>query len=304
MAELQLRLVQQAELGEGLQWHGPSGRWWWTDIEGRSLQAWTPGDSGLLVCRLPERCGSFAFTRSGRLLLGLAKRLALAELADARACGRLDLQPRTLVELEPERPDTRCNDGRCDRSGAFVFGTLHEAAARQPVGSFYQYSARHGLRRLALGGVAIANAICFSRDGRRMFHADTLQRSIRVCDYDSDSARVGTPHDFVKPAGGAGWPDGAVVDAEDGLWNAEWGGASVARYAPDGRLLARHTLAAPHASCPALGGPAGNELLVSSARQDLDAAALAAHPQSGSLFGLRLPGALALPEPLFDDAGL
>jgi L-arabinonolactonase len=66
-------------------------------------------------------------------------------------------------------------------------------------------------------------------------------------------------------------------------------------------LLQRFGGAAPHSSCPALGGPNRDELMLTTARADLNREALAAAPHSGSLFGLRLPRPLAVPETLFDD---
>ena len=61
------------------------------------------------------------------------------------------------------------------------------------------------------------------------------------------------------------------------------------------------TAPAAHTTCPALGGDGMDELLLTSARSGLGRDALAAQPLSGSLFGLRLPQALAVPEPLFED---
>jgi L-arabinonolactonase len=295
-------LTQSAVLGEGLQWHGPSGRWWWTDIEGRSLNAWTPGAGATLVLRLPERVGSFVHCRSGALLLGMAKRVARVRVADLQACGEFEVEPETLASVEANVATTRVNDGRCDRSGNYVFGTLDEARPRQPIGSFYQYSSAHGLRRLALDGVAIANSICFSLDGRRMYYCDTLSRRILVCDYDADSAQVSEPRLFVKKEVEDCWPDGSTIDAKGCLWNAEWGHASVARYAGDGRLLARCAVPVQNVSCPALGGPDGDQLLVTTARQELSTAELMAMPLSGSLFGMAVEPGLHLPEPLFNDA--
>ena len=40
---LDLVLPQTATLGEGLLWR--DGRWWWTDIEGATLNAWRPGEA-------------------------------------------------------------------------------------------------------------------------------------------------------------------------------------------------------------------------------------------------------------------
>jgi L-arabinonolactonase len=296
-------LTQSCQLGEGLQWHGPSGRWWWTDIEGQCLHAWTPGEGATLTLRLPERVGCFVHSRSGALLLAMAKRLARLTLPDLRATGRFDVQPEEIVPLETHLPTTRANDGRCDRSGNLVFGTLDEAEPRQRIGSFYQYSHAHGLRRLALDGVAIANSICFSPDGRRMYYCDTTLPRIMVCDYDAETAGVSEPRLFVKKEFDEDcWPDGSIVDAKGCVWNAEWGHASVARYAPDGRLLGRHAVPVTNPTCPALGGPGGDQLLVTTARVGLSTAELMAKPLSGSLFGVAVEPGLYLAEALFNDA--
>lgn len=295
-------LVQAATLGEGLQWHAPSRRWWWTDIEGSSIHAWTPGATQTLDLRLPERVGSFVHCRSGALVLGMAKRIARLSLPDLQASGEHHAEPVTLAPVEPGMKTTRVNDGRCDRAGHYVFGTLDESRPRQRIGSFYQFSLRHGLRRLALEGVAVANSICFSPDGRRMYYCDSLQRRIMVCDYDAASASVSAPRPFAVKEEAECYPDGSIVDSEGCLWNAEWAHGSVARYSAEGQLLSRHAVPVPNASCPALGGPDGTVLALTTAREELSEAQLAAMPLSGSLFGMTVPAGLYLPEPLFDDA--
>lgn len=299
--DFDLALPQTATLGEGLQWHAPSGRWWWTDIEASTVYAWTPGTPDTLRLRLPERVGSFVHCRSGALLLGMARRLAKLTVPDLQACGDAVMAPDTLEPIETQLPTTRVNDGRCDRDGNYVFGTLDEGRPRQAIGSFYQYSRTHGLRRLALDGVAIANSICFSPDGRLMYYCDTLSRSIMVCDYVAHSAEVSSPRVFINKDAPDCWPDGATIDAHGNLWNAEWGHASVARYAPDGILLSRHNVPAPHVTCPALGGPDGDLLFVTTAREEMSDAQLAERPLAGSLFGLVVDKGLYLPEVLFND---
>lgn len=295
---LDLVLPQGALLGEGLLWQ--AGRWWWTDIEAATLYAWRPGESRPLFCRLPDRLGSFAHCRSGRVLLGLAKRLALASFSGDLALDRLQ----TLAPVDAAEARTRVNDGRTDRRGYFVFGTLNEARDRQPIStiaSFYQYSMRHGLRRLALPAVAIANSICFSLDGRTMYFCDTLTQRIQQCDYDAETAQVGNIRLFTQMDGEEAWPDGSVIDAEGCLWNAQWGAGRVARYDPEGRLMQVLSAPAAHTTCPAIGGPGLDELMLTTARTGLSRDALAAQPLSGSLFGLRLTQGLGVPDTLFDD---
>jgi L-arabinonolactonase len=207
----------------------------------------------------------------------------------------------TLAAVDPAETRTRVNDGRTDRNGFFVFGTMNEADEKRPIGSFYQFSIRHGLRRLALPAVAIANSICFSVDGKTMYFTDTLTRNIMQCDYDSDSARVANVRPFVSVDDEDCWPDGSVVDAEGCLWNAQWGGARVVRYAPDGTILQRIDVPAKNPTCPAFGGPDMNQLMVTSARRDTSSEELKAMPGAGALFTCTIDNTNGIADTLFDD---
>jgi sugar lactone lactonase YvrE len=293
--DLELALPFGATLGEGLLWQG--GRWWWTDIEGATLHAWRPGAAAAESCRLPDRLGSFAHTVSGRVLLGLAKRLCIATLSDDLSLTQLQ----TLAPVDAAESRTRIYEGRTDRRGYFVFGTLNEAKEKRPIASFYQFSLQHGLRRLALPAVAIANSICFSLDGRTMYFCDSLSQRIQQCDYDAETAQVDHVRLFTQMDRPDAWPDGSVIDAEGCLWNAQWGAGRVARYDPAGRLMGAFDAPAAHTSCPALGGEALDHLMLTTARAELGREALAAQPLSGSLFGRRLPRALGVPDTLFQD---
>lgn len=297
---MQLALPQRATLGECLLWEAETGQWWWTDIEAATIHAWSPDAKGAKSYKLPNRVGSFAHCRSGRLLVGLAKWLCFAVLPDDSAAQK-QLQVEAIVAVDPAEPRTRVNDGRTDRRGYFVFGTINEAADKRPIGSFYQYSMQYGLRRLALPAVAIANSICFSLDGKTLYFTDTMTRRIMQCDYDAESAHVSKIRIFVELPERYAYPDGSVIDSQGCLWNAQWGAGRVAQYAPDGSLLRMVRVPVKNPSCPALGGPGLDQLMVTTARQELTAEELAGMPLSGSLFGLPIQGAIGVASTLFDD---
>jgi len=289
-----LALDARCTLGECLLWDAAQARWLWTDIEASCLYGWAGGSAPPQRLELPDRLGSFALCRSGRLLLGLAKGLAWGRF------GADGLAVAPLAPVDAAEPRTRINDGRTDRSGHFVFGTFNEAADRRPIGSFYQYSQRHGLRRLALPAVTIANSICFSPDGRTMYFTDSLRGLIQQCRYDADAAEVGAPQPFAGVAA-PGEPDGSIVDADGCLWNAQWGSGRVQRYSPRGQPLQQVRLAAPHVTCPAFGGADGATLTMTSARKGLSPQALAQAPLSGALFSCSVPGCSGLADALFED---
>lgn len=278
-------------LGEGILWSAQHATLLWTDIQGARLWMHHPAQQRTHSWSLPDRLGSLALCNSEHLLLGLAKGLYLAPFdvgADA-------LAPLTLLTpVEAQEPRTRINDGRCDRAGNFVFGTLNQAPSHEPIGSFYQYSARHGLRRLDLGGVATPNSICFSIDGGTLYYCDSRQQRILCCDYDADSAAVANSRVFAAVTDGS--PDGSTIDAEGCLWNAQWGAARVVRYTPHGAIERTLHLPARNPSCVAFGGERLDQLFITTAREDLSVDDLQHMPDAGGVYHWHAPGLRGLPE--------
>jgi len=300
-----LAVELRAQLGEGLLWDQRNSRWWWTDIESATIHAWAPGQANAYTYRVPDRTGCMALCRTGRILLGTAKQLCFAGPPTAGDPEGAALQPvRSAVPVDAIEPRTRVNDGRTDRSGNLVFGTLNEAEEKRPIGSFYQYSLKHGLRRLALPSAAISNSICFSPDGKTMYFTDTLTRRIMQCDYEADSGRVANVRLFVEVDEPSAWPDGSVIDRNGCLWNAQWGAARVVQYAPDGKLLRAIGVPAKNPSCPCFGGPDLDRLCVTTARVDMSRNELEDLPLSGSLFTIGIGEPLGIVDALFDDESL
>lgn len=282
---------------DGLHWH--DGHWWWTDPDGAAIHTWASEDGAAPVrtvrSRLPDRVASLAFCTSGRVLLGQAKWLCFAErsaLPDHRPGNSLARRPpQPAVAVDPAEPRTCVSDGACDRDGNFVFGTRNVTPEARQIGSYYQYSTRHGLRRLALPAAAMAHSIACSPDGHTLYFSDAATRRIMQCDYDAQAAKVANIRLFAEVADAQ--PRGAVVDADGCLWSAHFGAGRLAHYAPDGRLLRSLALPAIYPTRPAFGGPDQRQLLVG------------AMPQRGAVGGLYqlAPGvAQGLPDALFDDS--
>ncbi|WP_372014870.1 SMP-30/gluconolactonase/LRE family protein [Pseudoxanthomonas sp. 10H] len=282
--------------GEGVLWCERRQALLWVDIDGAGLWLHSPASGATRRWSLPDRAGCLGLATSGELLVVLASSIHRADL-DAALAGDDDALPLAhLADVEPHEPRTRSNDGRADRDGNFVFGTMDESADKSAIGTFYQYSAAHGLRRLPLPGAAIPNSICFSPDGRTLYWCDSMQATIQCCDYDAAAARVGPSRVFATVDLEGASADGSAIDAEGCLWNAQWGGARVVRYAPDGRVDRIVPVPVPQPSCCAIGGPALDTLYVITSPQGLDAAARTRWPESGSLFELALERPLGVPE--------
>jgi len=287
-----LAVDSRCRLGEGIVWDDRAQCLYWADILGARLWRHAPATGATHHWDLPEPLGCLALCGDGRLLLALAKSIRIACAPVAGVALALE----TLCALEPERgASTRSNDGRCDRHGNFVFGTKDETGAHPPLGRYYQFSAAHGLRTLPLPAAAIPNSICFSPDGGTLYFCDSAQSRILRCDYDPDAARVSPPVTFAEVEG-PGAPDGSTIDAHGHLWNAQWGAGRAVRYAPDGRIDRIVAIPAGMPSCCAIGGIDLDTLYVTTAREEMDAGALAAAPAAGGVFALPLGAPSGLPE--------
>lgn len=243
-------------MGRSLQWDTPSQRWRWTDAASGTVRSWAEGGA-TRSCRLPDAVRLLAPCRSGLTLLAQAKRLCKADTSRAATLRHAHIAPLAMVDAA--EPRTSISDGCTDRSGFFVFGTRNEGLDQRAIGSFFQYSRKHGLRRLALPAVVDAAAVSVSPDGKRLYFADAHQPRILQCDYDAAAALVSGLRPFAELDGA---PGGSTVDAEGCVWNAQARAGLLVRYSPSGEVLRRIPIASGAHACPAFGGDAFGKLLL------------------------------------------
>jgi len=261
-----IMLVCVGQAGCALRWDAQAACWRWPDPQGSQLYAWPAQDSMPSGVRLLESAGLIACCRSGRVLLGLGKRLGLVELPAAGQSGR-PLQAQVLATIDAAEARTVISDGRTDRHGNFVFGTANTGADQRPIGSFYQYSTRHGLRRLALPVVVTARSIAFSVDGARMYFADATRGDIMQCAYDAERAKVSDVRTFASMAAPVPERGAAIVDSAGMLWSVQ--GGALVQYDADGHPRQHIELAREPVASMAFGGAGLRQLLLLGARGGL-----------------------------------
>jgi sugar lactone lactonase YvrE len=264
-------------LGEGISWEPATERVWWTDIQERKLFRYEPLTRALESFELPERLCSFGFVEGCDNIVGAFESGFAFYQPES---GRMDW----LARPAHDAPNIRFNDGRVDRQGRFWAGSMVEGEGERK-GKLY--CLHGGKAEVCLTGIAISNSICFSSDGRHLYFADTLDRTIQRYDIDAASAAIGNRQIFAHTPNGA-FPDGSNIDAEGHLWNAHWGAGCVVRYAPDGSISGGIDIPTMQPTCIAFGGRNLDLLFVSSARQHMSKATLALQPNAGDVFVYKL----------------
>jgi sugar lactone lactonase YvrE len=278
-------------LGEGVQWHAGNGLWW-TDIHQSRLLRLPVGSERIEILSMPARVGSFA------LIEGDDRHLLCAFETGVGIVGVDGGATHWLARPEAGGSGRRFNDGRADRQGRFWTGTMVEDEALAAPASASLYCLDHaGELERRHSGIGISNGISWSPDGTRMYFADSPKRTIVAFDFDTERGTIGDPQLFATTPHGA-FPDGATVDADGCLWSAQWGASRIVRYRPDGTIDQIIELPVSQPTCVAFGGNRLDELYVTSARDGLDATALASQPLAGHVLVYR-PGAVGLPEPRY-----
>ena len=230
-------------LGEGPLWHPLRQQLFWFDILGKRLL--TQSSQGAQEWRFEDYVSAAGWIDEASLLI-----------ATSRALVRFDLNAGTsdlVIDLEADTPGTRSNDGRADPWGGFWIGTMGLNGQVQ-AGAIYRYY-KGELRKL-FDNISISNAICFAPRDPIAYFSDTPTGLIMRQTLDPKTGwPKGDPSPFIDLRAEGLNPDGAVVDADGNLWNAQWGSNRVAVYDIKGQFLRAVPFAGTQTSCPAFGGP-------------------------------------------------
>jgi sugar lactone lactonase YvrE len=282
-------------LGEGPLWDVVEQRLYWIDsmnglifratADGRELERWT----------LPSNIGSLAIRKKGGAVVALESGLNLFDFKTGKA--------ELIAHPEDGKDHVRLNDGKVDRQGRFIVGSLDMAMfspspPAEARGRLYRLDTDLSLHVLDTN-IGCANGPCWSPDDRTFYFADTFAGKIWAYDWD---AKTGTPSnrrsftDTIQP----GLPDGATVDVEGYYWNAfngtGAGHGEVRRYAPDGTVDRRIELPSLKVTSLIFGGPELDILYVTSMAMN---GFPEDRPCDGNLFAVHGLGIRGVPEPRF-----
>jgi sugar lactone lactonase YvrE len=274
------------KLGESPIWDERGQALYWVDIRRPAIRRLDHQTGHVDTWMMPDLVGSIALAGDRKLVVGLADRIVLFDVASAAQ--------RVLAQTAKQIEGHRFNDGRCDRQGRFWIGTMHNVT-RAPEGVLYRLAGPE--LSPMLSGICIPNSLAWSPDGRTMYFADSLRYTIFAYEFDPASGEMGKQRVFATTTA-PGFPDGSTVDAEGFLWNAQFNASKIVRYAPDGRIDRLIDLPVERPTSCAFGGPGLDVLYVTTTSQNMSAAELAAQPLAGALLALDV-GVCGIPEPRF-----
>jgi sugar lactone lactonase YvrE len=266
-----------AELGEGPVWVGRDHALWFVDIKKHAIHRFDPANDERRSWTAPEQVGFLFPAERGGFVAGLQS--GLHHFDDPS--GEFTL----IVDVDPELPGNRLNDGVVDAEGRLWFGTM-DNGERNKSGAFYCF-AEGRLTRTNIDGIAITNGPAVSPDGRLLYVVDTLRGTIEVADI-RGSGVLANRRPFVRIDPADGHPDGPTIDSEGCVWISLYAGWEARRYSPGGELIGCVRFPVANITKLAFGRDDLRTAYATTARQMLSADAIAAQPQIGDLFSFRV----------------
>ncbi|KRR07940.1 calcium-binding protein [Bradyrhizobium jicamae] len=290
---MQIEIVADLKttLGEGPLWDVEQQRLYWLDsIDGRVFRATADGRE-LRAWDVGAKIGSMALRRDGMHAL----------VALQSGVHDLDLESGVLTPIatpETHLPRNRLNDGKVDRRGRFLFGSM-DTLEDEASGRLYRLDPDLSLHVLD-EKIIVSNGPCWSPDDRTFYFADTWTGEIWAYDYEIETGAATKRRRFAtvdRSNGGAA--DGATVDAEGFLWQALVYDGKLVRYAPDGSVDRIIEMPVRKVTSVMFGGPNLDILYVTSMAKP----PLPRFPddgqQRGALFAITGLSVKGIPEPRF-----
>lgn len=212
----------RAELGEGLQLFA-DGTMTWVDIPNGKVNELDRGQSRE-VHRFDHPVSKVLPWVHGYLVFGKEE-----------VVGFNDLRQEILrVKLNSYDGNLRCSDGTVLPDGTVLIG-LVEMNLEPNLGSLVRIERDWSIHTV-VEGASIPNGTALAARGSSFFWTDSPTHQIREFDFDQSSGDISESRIWAELDPELGVPDGICSDTDGGCWIALWGGGSVIRINPSGRI--------------------------------------------------------------------
>jgi L-arabinonolactonase len=205
-------------------------------------------------------------------------------------------EAKRICETQPGELRPRLNDGKADRQGRFVAGSM-DFEERAPVGKLFRLDANLSVHTLD-EGIICSNGPCWSPDGHILHFADTGRRAIYAYDYDPATGKALSRRLFASFEALRGFPDGATVDEEGYVWSVEVYSGRLIRFDPMGVIDRIVGLPVQSTTSLTFGGANLDVAYVTSMARPMNGQ-YHREREAGCLFAIYGLGVRGLPEPRF-----
>jgi len=117
----------------------------------------------------------------------------------------------------------RCNDANIDKMGRIWFSSIVDDGIHAPSSKLFCYANRDTI--CMDSGLKLGNGICWNKKYSRMFVCDSEAHAIYVYDYNLDTGNIDNRRVLCNIYDGV--PDGMIIDNDENLWVAIWGGERI-----------------------------------------------------------------------------
>ncbi|MCO5092928.1 SMP-30/gluconolactonase/LRE family protein [Bosea sp. (in: a-proteobacteria)] len=279
--------------GECPLWNPDDGHLYWIDARGRAIFRQAPGGAPTRWA-LPKRIGSFGFRADGGILAAMEDGFFRLDLRARDGDGAFTR--RLIVEAEPDLPDNRMNDGKCDRRGRYWCGSRGEDSVT-PLGSLYRLDGRECTRMDV--GFIVPNGIAFSPDDRTMMMSDSESDVLFAYDFDLEEGVISNRRLFCSTADMPCRVDGAAFDSEGGYWCAMIYDGMIVRFDPVGRIDRIVRLPTRYPTMCCFGGPDLETMYVTTGTIFLQPGEAEQQPLAGCVLAIHGLGVRGVGEPRF-----
>ena len=193
----------------------------------------------------------------------------------------------------------RLNDGKPDPLGRYFVGSL-AFDGKSTTEQLFMVDTNRNVIEID-HDLTLSNGLAWNVAGNKFYSIDTFTKKVFVRDYETVTGKLGDRKTFFEIL--EGYPDGMCIDSQDHLWIAIWGTGEILRISPNGKLVSKILVPAPHTTCVTFAGPNLDVLVITTAADDLNNEQLIKYPNSGCLFTVR-PGVTGIKQSLwsgFDD---
>ena len=273
------------QLGEGPLWdQGLQHLFWLDSLKGEIWRLLKDGETKRY--KVSEMIGSLAIIDDDKAIVALRGGLYIFSFSNQSL--------NKIWDLKGDQIDLRFNDGKTDRQGNFIVGSMCMKDRRHPRAALYRINSELKVEVLE-EDVIVTNGPCFSPNGSTFYFNDGRRR-ILAYDYDPKgplkNKRIffdGSKHNTNS--------DGATVDSDGNIWAALTGSHEIGCISQSGDLIMRIPMPVKLPSSLMFGGPSLNELFVTSIRNSGNR--VSNEPLAGSLFKITNTGAQGMPEQRF-----